>query len=65
MEFHQAVMLLVFGTAVALSVASMPWGLCREKSSTAITRFSLPGALCAYLAALVGIAVVGSTALSG
>jgi hypothetical protein len=67
MEFHQAVLLLVFGTTVALSVALIPWGLCRENmtSSTAITRFSLPGALCAYLAALVGIAVVGSTALSG
>ena len=67
MEFHQAILLLVIGTTVALSVASIPWHLCRESvtRSPAITRFSLPGALCAYLAAVVGIAVVGSTALGG
>jgi len=60
MEFHQAILLLVIGTTVALSAASIPWHLCRESvtRSPAITRFSLPGALCAYLAAVVGIAVV-------
>ena len=67
MEFHQAILLLVIGTTVALSVASVPSNICRESvmRSPAITRFSLPGALCAVSAALVGIAVVGSTALGG
>jgi hypothetical protein len=62
-----AILLVVMGTTVVLSVASIPWRVCHESltRAPALTRFYLPGALCAYLAALAGIAVAGSTALGG
>ena len=65
MNALQAMLLLMMGTAVVLALASMPWRLSPKglTRSLDITRFSVPGALCACFVALAGIAVVGSTAL--
>ena len=64
MNALQAMLLLVIGTAAVLALASIPWRLCRKGlTRSGIARFSVPGALCACLVTLAGIAVVGSTAL--
>jgi hypothetical protein len=61
----QAMLLLVIGTTVVIALVSIPWRLRREglTRSLAVSRFSLPGALCACFVALAGIAVLGATAL--
>jgi hypothetical protein len=64
MDALQAMLLLVIGTGAVLALASIPWrGRESLTRSLALTRFSLPGALCACFVALAGIAFVGSTAL--
>jgi hypothetical protein len=65
MNSLQAMLLLMIGTAVVLAFASMSWPLWPKglTRSLDITRFSVPGALCACFMALAGIAVAGSTAL--
>jgi hypothetical protein len=65
MDSLEAMLVLVIGTTVVTALTSIPSRLRRESltRSLALTRFSLPGALCACFVALAGIAVVSSTIL--